>query len=179
MDVRLVWQTANSQVQALGQVFRGRWGKGAAEERCLHSHQTTTTLFSCLIRKIICFKVILNYPLTEVRGITTWKKHKVLEATWQGMSSTTPDLPPCSWTYRYALNRFFFSFIPSHFPATEHLRGKLLVGKSSVQSLSSLQDSSSVLASSMSVTFRFPSTITNCLGWKSKRTIEPRGECAK
>lgn len=168
-------------MQALGQIFRGHWGKGAAEERCLHSHQTTTTLFSCLIRKITCFKVIPNYPLTEVRGITAWKKNKVLEASWQGVSSPTLDVhfPPCGWTYRYALNRFFFSFIPSHFPATEHLRGKLLVGKSSVQSLSSLQDCSSVLASSMSVTFRFPSTITNCLGWKSKRTIEPRGECAK
>lgn len=76
-----------------GAVFRGRWGKGEAEERCLHSHQTST-LFSCPIRKITCLKVILNYPLKEVREITAWKKNKVLEAYKAGHELSHPRSSP-------------------------------------------------------------------------------------
>lgn len=58
------------------------------------SSDNNYTMFLPYKEKKTCFKAILNYPLTEVRGITAWKKHKMLEATWQHVNSPTPTFAP-------------------------------------------------------------------------------------
>lgn len=71
---------------------------------------------------------------------------------------------------------FLFSLRPSHTPRAEHGTVKFLWGNWRVQSASVWQDVSSVLASSRSVSFSLPDTVTNCRGWKSSNATEPRGD---
>ncbi|TNN84254.1 hypothetical protein EYF80_005581 [Liparis tanakae] len=65
---------------------------------------------------------------------------------------------------------------PSHTPRDEQGRVKFLCGNWRVQSSSLRQEVSLALASSRSVSFSSPATVTNCRGWKSNRATEPRGD---
>lgn len=71
---------------------------------------------------------------------------------------------------------FLFSFRPSHIPRAEHSTVKFLCGNWRVQSACVRQEVSAALASSRSVSFNWPETVTNCRGWKSNRATEPSGE---
>lgn len=71
---------------------------------------------------------------------------------------------------------FLFSPRSSHTPRLEHGRLKFRCGNWRLQSACAWQGVSAALASSRSVSFRLPDTVTNWRGWKSSRATGPRGE---